>query len=184
MINYSNHLSYSVSKEKAREAVLDFLPEKVEKVISLPAESFMFEAKVKVKHPTAEIYGYEKKQSVYRGNIRHKYTLVKHFLNNYYNSDIFKSELVDIDFAWLDLCATPSVEIQAAFVTMARKAKPKSRVVITLTRRIRYMKEENKPFATIERFVNLIHYLTNGKVVKQYDYINGRSPMTMLFVQF
>ena len=184
MTNYSNHLSNTVSKEEARRAVLDFLPEKVEKVISLPAESFVFEAKVKLKYPTAQIYAYENERIVYKRNIRNKYNLVKYLLNNYYNSDILKSELVDIDFAWLDLCSTPSVEKQAAFIAMARNAKPKSRVVITVTRKIRNMKKDNKPFATIERFINLIHYLTNGKVVKQYNYVNHRSPMAMLFIQF
>lgn len=184
MNNYGHHLSRSVSKEEAREAVLDFLPEKVEKVVSLPAESFVFEAKVKVKHPTAKIYAYEKERPVYRRNIRNNYTVVRNLLTDYYNIDIFKSELVDVDFAWLDLCNTPSVEIQASFIIMARNAKPKSRVVITVTRKIRYMKKNNKPFATIERFINLIHYLTNGKVVKQYNYTNHRSPMAMLFIQF
>lgn len=184
MNNYGDHLSRSVSKEEAREAVLDFLPEKVEKVISLPAQSFVFEAKVKVKHPTAKIYAYENTRYVYRKNIRNNYDVLKNLLSDYYNTDILKSELVDVDFAWLDLCNTPSVDIQAAFVTMARKAKPKSRVVITVTRKIRYMKKNNKPFATIERFINLIHYLTNGKVIKQYNYTNNRSPMAMLFIQF
>lgn len=184
MTNYNNHLSNTVSKEEAREAVLEFLPEKVEKVISLPAESFVFEAKVKLKHPTVEIYGYEKERIIYRRNIRNNYTVVRNILSNYYNTDIFKSELVDVDFAWLDLCSTPSVEVQASFVSVARNAKPKSRVVITLTRRIRRMKKENKPFSTIQRFINLIHHLTNGKVVNQYNYVNGRSPMTMLFIQF
>lgn len=184
MINYTRDLSFSSSKDKARQAVLEFLPETAQKIISLPAESFMFEAKAKMKNSNVKIYGYEQKQRVIQRNMRDRYFIVKHLLYDYHHSDVFKSNLEDVDFAWLDLCSTPSVEVQGKFITMARSAKPGSRVVITLTKKIRYMKEAYRPFATVEQFVKLIHMLTNGKLVRTYDYTNGRSPMTMLFIQF
>lgn len=184
MINYHRDLSFSVAKDEARQAVLDFLPEKVEKIISLPAESFVFEAKVKIKNPDVKIYSYERKQRVIQRNMHNRYFIVKHLLYDYCHSDVFKARLDDVDFAWLDLCSTPSVEVQKNFIHMARSAKSGSRVVITLTKKIRYMKNDYKPFATVEKFVKLINAFTNGKVVRKYDYVNGRSPMTMLFIQF
>lgn len=184
MINYHRDLSFSVAKDEARQAVLDFLPEKVEKVISLPAESFTFEGKVKLKYPDVKIYAYEKKQRIIQRNMHDRYFIVKHLLYDYHHSDVFKARLDDVDFAWLDLCSTPSVEVQKNFIKLARTAKSGSRVVVTLTRKIRFMNKDYKAFATIERFVKLVEAFTNGKVVRKYDYVNGRSPMTMLFIQF
>ena len=46
------------------------------------------------------------------------------------------------------------------------------------------MKNNNRPIATIDKFIELIHCLTNGKVVRQYNYVNEKSPMGMLFIQF
>jgi hypothetical protein len=184
MIGYTRDLSFSDSKYKARKTVLDFLPDNAKNIISLPAESFMFEIEVKIKKPDVNIYGFEFKQSIIRRNNKERYFITKEILKDYVHGDVLKADLSNIDFAWLDLCSTPSIEVQSRFITQARNAKPDSRIVITLTRKIRNMKEENKPLATIEQFVKGIHYLTNGKIVKQYDYINGRSPMTMLFIQF
>jgi hypothetical protein len=184
MINYTRNLSFSESKDKARQAVLEFLPHDSKNIISLPAESFMFEAQAKMKNPGINIYGFEFKQRIISRNKKERYFIAQEMLTDYIHGDVLKADLSNIDFAWLDLCSTPSVEVQSRFITQARSAKSGSRIVITLTRKIRYMKEQNKPLATIEQFVKGIHYLTNGKIVKQYDYTNGRSPMTMLFIQF
>ena len=184
MINYTRDLSFSDSKDKARQAVLEFLPSNTKNLISLPAESFMFEAQVKIKSPNIKIYGYEIRRPVITRNKRERFFIARTMLDDYVYGDVLKADLSTIDFAWLDLCSTPSLEVQSRFITQARNAKPGSRIVITLTRRIRNMLQENKPIATVEKFINLIHHLTNGKVVRQYDYTNGRSPMTMLFIQF
>ncbi len=181
---YTRGLSSSPSKDKARQAVLEFLPDNARNIISLPAESFMFEAQAKIKNPGINIYGFENKRMVINRNKKYRFFNVKAMLDDYVHADILKADLSNIDFAWLDLCNTPSVEIQSRFITQARNAKSGSRIVITLTRRIRNMKKQNKPLATIEHLVKLIHVLTNRKVVNQYNYINNKSPMTMLFIQF
>lgn len=184
MINYTRDLSFSEAKDKARQAVLEFLPDNAKNIISLPAESFMFEIKAKIKNSSINIYGFEFKQRIISRNKKERYFIAQEMLTDYIHGDVLKADLSNIDFAWLDLCSTPSVEVQSRFITQARNAKSGSRIVITLTRKIRNMKEQNKPLATIEQFVKGIHYLTNGKVVNQYDYNNNRSPMTMLFIQF
>ena len=181
---FTRDLSFSDSKDKARQAVLEFLPSNTKNLISLPAESFIFEAQVKIKNPDIKIYGYENKKTVIRRNTKHRFFTLKAMLYDYVYGDVQKADLSTVDFAWLDLCNTPSLEVQSRFITQARNAKPGSRVVITLTRKIRNMIEEHKPVSTTQNFIKLIHVLTNGKVVKQYNYINKKSPMTMLFIQF
>lgn len=184
-MGFHRGLSSSTSKDKARQAVLDFLPEKVEKIISLPAEFFAFEAIVKFRYPDAKIYAYEREKSVIQKNMHSRYFFIEHLLYDYCHSDVFKSNLEDVDFAWLDLCSIPSIEIQKDFIKLAHTAKPGSRVVITLTRRVRNIKNKDyRSLSTIERFIHLVQDFTKGKVLDRYDYINKNSPMSMLFIQF
>ena len=181
---FKKSLSHSDSKDKARQAVLEFLPSNIKSLISLPAESFVFEAEVKFKNPDIKICGYEKTKSVINNNRQKRFLMTQKFLDDYIHGDVLKADLSTVDFAWLDLCNNPTLEVQSRFITQARNVKPGSRIVITLVRRVRNIKNNTRPIATIDKFINLIHRLTNGKVVSQYDYVNEKSPMAMLFIQF
>ena len=184
MTNFTSAHSDTEAKAQARQAVLDFLPEKVEKIISLPAESFLFEAAVKIRYPKVKIYGYEREKKIMNKNMINQPLIPKTLLYDYIKQDVFQSSLEDIDFAWLDLCSNPTTQTQFDFIRLTNSAKPGLRIILTVSRKLRNIKED-KSHVTVDRLIKVINcFSRNGKVVRKYDYVNGRSPMTMLFIQF
>ena len=184
MINFNKSLSLSGTKESARLAVLDFVPQNAKNVITLPGEIFIFEALLRKKIKDLNICGYETKKVVYKRNMSKNYFFVRNIFSDYINANILTADLSDIDFAWLDTCYNPSSDFQAKFVKQTRNVKPKSRIVVTVTNKVRNMKQENRTRCSVDEFLNAIHWLTSGKVLSVYNYKNGRSPMTMIFIQY
>ena len=184
MSNYHKGLSLSGTKESARLAVLDFVPQNIKNVITLPGEIFIFEALLRKKIKDLNIYGFEKDKVVYKRNISKKYFFVKNIFSDYINANIFTVDLTYVDFAWLDTCYNPTSDLQTKFVKLTRNVKPGSRIVVTVSNRLRNIKQENRTRCSVDEFINTIHLSTSGKVLSVYNYKNGKSPMSMLFIQF
>lgn len=184
MINYCKRLSLSLTKESARLAVLDFVPENAKNIITLPGEIFIFEALLRKKMKNLNIYGYEVQKSVYQKNMSKNYFFVRNIFTEYIRDNISNVDLSNIDFAWLDTCYNPTADFQAKFVKQARNAKPGSRVVITVTNRLRNITQENRTNCSVDEFINVIEWLTSGRVLSVYNYKNNKSSMSMMFIQY
>lgn len=184
MINFNKSLSLSPTKESARLAVLDFVPENIKNIITLPGEIFIFEGLLRKKIKDLNICGYETKKVVYKRNMSKNYFFIKNIFSDYINQNILKADLSNVDFAWLDTCYNPTPDFQAKFVKQARTAKPGSRIVITVSNRLRNITQENRTNCSVDDFINVIERLTSGRVLSVYNYKNGRSQMAMMFIQY
>lgn len=184
MINYHRGLSLSLTKESARLAVLDFVPENAKNIITLPGEIFIFEGLLRKKIKDLNICSYETNKVVYKRNMSKNYFFIKNIFSDYINQNILKADLSNIDFAWLDTCYNPTADFQAKFVKQARNAKPGSRVVITVTNKLRNITQENRTKCSVDDFINVIEWLTSGRVLSVYNYKNNRSSMSMMFIQY